>query len=165
MVRLYSVRGDGAPFRNSGAPPPGPICQAVYRGKRRLFDGLKMCIRDRYTGLRCTLPLDSGPVRMEMVTEYPREGRIRITVLDSARFTLRLRIPAWCREWRLLLNGERTPAAAEKGFAALERSWQPGDCAVLELEMPCRRVYADPRAYHLAHQTAVIDVYKRQLFL
>ena len=41
MVRLYSVRGDGAPFRNSGAPPPGPICQAVYRGKRRLFDGLK----------------------------------------------------------------------------------------------------------------------------
>lgn len=136
--------------------PPNEARLLGELGRFAVLSGRQEAWVNLYTGLRCTLPLDSGPVRMEMVTEYPREGRIRITVLDSARFTLRLRIPAWCREWRLLLNGERTPAAAEKGFAALERSWQPGDCAVLELEMPCRRVYADPRAYHLAHQTAVM---------
>lgn len=136
--------------------PPNVARLLGELGRFAVLSGRQEAWVNLYTGLRCTLPLDSGPVRMEMVTEYPREGRIRITVLDSARFTLRLRIPAWCREWRLLLNGERTPAAAEKGFAALERSWQPGDCAVLELEMPCHRVYADPRAYHLAHQTAVM---------
>ena len=63
-------------------------------------------------------------------------GRIRITVLDSARFTLRLRIPAWCREWRLLLNGEGRPPQQKRALRRWNAAGSPGDCAVLELEMP-----------------------------
>lgn len=109
-----------------------------------------------YMGLDCTVRLDGGPVRLKMETEYPKKGDIRIRVEDKTRFALRLRIPSWCEKWKLFVNGEPVSAEKEKGFVSIERSWQPGDVVDLKLCMPFRRVYADARVYHLAHQVAVM---------
>ncbi len=109
-----------------------------------------------YGSVRGTAQLACGEIPFEMETRYPWEGRVRFCVQGAGRFALRFRIPAWCRKWSLRVNGETVDAPTEDGFACVERDWQPGDCAALELEIVPRRVYADPRAYHLANQVAVM---------
>ena len=58
---------------------------------------------------------------LEIATDYPRDGRIDIKAARSAeRRTLRLPIPAWCREWTLSVNGREVPAKANGGFAVVD---------------------------------------------
>ncbi len=76
-------------------------------------------------------------VRITEITEYPFEETIRFTV-EPARpvtFTLHLRIPSWCKAGSVTVNGK--PAAEGKGgsIIKLERRWQKGDRAELNLPM------------------------------
>ena len=58
---------------------------------------------------------------------------------------MRLRIPGWCADWTLAVNGEPVQAPVEKGYAVLDRKWKDGDRIELNLDMPARLVEADPR--------------------
>ncbi len=136
--------------------PPNVARLLGEMGRYAVLSGGESVWVNLYMGIRCTARLDSGPVRLEMETEYPKEGRIRLRIRDGGRFALRLRVPAWCVEWKLLVNGRPVSAEIEKGFVCAGNGWQAGDTVELQLSMPFRRVYADPRAYHLAHQTAVM---------
>jgi DUF1680 family protein len=69
--------------------------------------------------------------------------------------TLYLRIPAWCRAASLSLNGQPEPLAPVNGYAALTRTWQPGDTLTLTLSMPVERIHADPRVATVAGQVAL----------
>ena len=69
--------------------------------------------------------------------------------------SLALRIPGWCRVWRLLLNGEEAAAECREGYALLRRRWQTGDRLNLELEMIPRWVRTDPRVREDAGKVAL----------
>ena len=86
-------------------------------------------------------------VRVEQTTNYPWDGdvRLRIEPEKPLSFTLKLRVPGWCDGATLHLNGEPVGLDVERGYARLERTWQPGDEVHLRLPMPVQRVYADPR--------------------
>lgn len=92
---------------------------------------------------------DVGParVRIAQTTEYPRGERVKIAVEPDAacRFPLAVRIPGWCREPRLTLNGRSEPLAGmvRKGYAVIDRAWEPDDRVELALPMPVERVYAN----------------------
>lgn len=94
------------------------------------------------------LPLGGQQVILRQETSYPWEGTVQFSVdlKEPAAFAVRLRIPGWCRQARLSVNGAEVPleAALHKGYARIERLWQAGDRIVLELEMPIERVYAHP---------------------
>ncbi len=61
--------------------------------------------------------------------------------IAETRFTLRLRIPGWCKDWTLAVNGEAHNAQPdETGYIALDRGWQAGDTISLTLDMPVRAV-------------------------
>ena len=80
-------------------------------------------------------------VRLKVETDYPFEETVRMGMQlgGSAHFALDLRIPGWCREAFLSVNGESlgcTPDA--RGFARVERRWQDGDRIELTLPMPVR---------------------------
>ena len=80
-----------------------------------------------------------GKVLVEMATDYPREGGVRISVKpDRAEaFTLALRIPAWSRETALKVNGQ--PQAVRPGtYARIRRTWAAGDRVELTLDMRTR---------------------------
>jgi hypothetical protein len=99
------------------------------------------------------------PVRVRQRTRYPWRESVRIDVdpAQPVRFTLALRLPGWCRRPRLTLNGRRVGLAAvtKKGYARLQREWQPGDRVGLELPMPVERVHADPRVRQDAGRVAL----------
>lgn len=70
-------------------------------------------------------------------THYPFGDKVRISVDVShkAYFPLYLRIPGWCTDARVRVNGLETAATfAGDDYAKIERTWQPGD--VVELELP-----------------------------
>src|SRR5690606_26059090 len=59
--------------------------------------------------------------------------------------TVVLRIPGWCEQHSLAINGAEVAAPVVKGYARLKRTWQSGDMIQLDLPMPVTRIYADPR--------------------
>lgn len=77
--------------------------------------------------------------RLTVETAYPFAGEVRIglDLPSPERFTLRLRLPGWCREYSLKVNGEVWELSAdEKGYLGLARDWKAGDLVDFRMEMP-----------------------------
>jgi DUF1680 family protein len=81
-------------------------------------------------------------------TRYPWNGTVRLSVEPerAGEFAINLRLPAWCREPRVKVNGKHL-ASLEKarGYAHLLRTWRQGDVIELSLPMPIERISAHPR--------------------
>lgn len=83
---------------------------------------------------------DGIDVRMDVQTEYPARGSIRL-VIDTARaitFTLRVRIPRWAASVRANVNGEPVGAAAPGSYWVIRREWQRTEALSIELDMSVR---------------------------
>ena len=87
-------------------------------------------------------------VTIRQCTKYPWQGRVWIEVAPEqpAEFTLALRIPGWCREAKIQINGkpQKTAGLLKKGYAYLRREWRKGDRIELDLPMPVERIEARP---------------------
>jgi hypothetical protein len=82
--------------------------------------------------------LENEPVEIEQTTNYPFEDQIQFTICASnaVNFPLSLRIPAWCRNPTLTVNGVPTNAVrTAKGFMVVRRTYKPGDTLTLTLPM------------------------------
>jgi uncharacterized protein len=109
------------------------------------------------------IDLVGSRVRIEQKTQYPWDGHVEIVVHPQAaaqKFALYLRIPGWARDEvfpsdlyhyldksddRATLNVNGTPiqVTPQRGYAIIDRAWQPGDTVTLDLPMPVRRVVAN----------------------
>ncbi|WP_037082586.1 glycoside hydrolase family 127 protein [Neorhizobium vignae] len=94
------------------------------------------------------LALGSTVVTIAQRTDYPWDGRIAMTIgVDApASFRLALRMPGWCGEARLSVDGEVIDAAAveDKGYLRIDRLWKGGETVVLDLPMDVRALHANP---------------------
>lgn len=122
-----------------------------------------------FIGGTARLNLDGLPLDLKQTSRYPWDGRIGLkltrvgdnTVAADREFTINVRIPGWVRNQpvpsdlyhyadqaepkvTLAVNGKRVEAVVEHGFARLKRRWQSGDNISLHLDMPVRRVAANP---------------------
>jgi DUF1680 family protein len=80
-------------------------------------------------------------------TEYPWEGNVRLTfesLAAPAEFTVRVRLPGWCREPQVDINGVAAAGLVRNGYAVLRREWKAGDFVQLTLPMPVERVRSHP---------------------
>jgi len=93
--------------------------------------------------------LDLGGGRraaIRMKTGYPVDGRVEMVVAGGS-FPLVLRIPGWCKSFRLAIDGVPAAFTLQDGYAVLASDWT-GQTVTLELEMPVERVYAGPQVPH-----------------
>ncbi|MCG2659500.1 MAG: glycoside hydrolase family 127 protein, partial [Kiritimatiellae bacterium] len=92
--------------------------------------------------------LEGRTVQLEQRTEYPWKEtvQIKMTLRAPAEFVLALRLPGWCGNPQVNINGKtvRLPAITRKGYARIRRIWQTGDLIKLTLPMPVERVEAHP---------------------
>ena len=102
-----------------------------------------------YGGNSATLELDGRRIRIEESSLYPLSGKIQISVHPDGHgpFTLKLRIPAWAGDAFANLNGNPVdvPGQTENGYLTITRDWIEGDVIDLDLPMPPRRIYANPK--------------------
>jgi DUF1680 family protein len=95
--------------------------------------------------IRAQVP--DGEVRLDMITEYPIDGTVTVTVVDApgTEWTLEFRIPDWADDATLAVNGVPTTVAVnDRGYAALKRTWVPADTVTLRLPMRPRWTVAHP---------------------
>jgi hypothetical protein len=83
------------------------------------------------------------PLKLSCTTAYPFEETIRVSVEPQrkASFPLYFRIPAWCAQAGVAVNGRPVDAAAnQSGFLRISREWSAGDQIELRFPMPIRVV-------------------------
>jgi DUF1680 family protein len=94
------------------------------------------------------LAVGGHTITLTQKTHYPWDGAVRIGVEVDGSVTcgINVRLPGWCREVGLVVNGEAVDVEAidRKGYAHIDREWRSGDVIEIELPMPVERVYANP---------------------
>ena len=114
-----------------------------------------------YCGGSATVEIGGQTVSLQQQTQYPWDGRVRLTVSPkvSGEFALRLRIPGWAQgkpvpsdlyryvetavePYEVQVNGKPVQPRVEQGYAVLRRNWNERDTVELRLPMPVRRVLA-----------------------
>ncbi len=100
-----------------------------------------------YTGAKIVWEAPSGPVELKITTDYPWDGNVSIDVAcgEEACFDLSLRIPAWCGNWSVQVNGSEEKPELLHGYATLGRKWKNGDKVQLALELKAVTVEANPK--------------------
>ncbi|MDT0442704.1 glycoside hydrolase family 127 protein [Streptomyces johnsoniae] len=92
----------------------------------------------------------TGRAAVEVATDYPWNGRVRVTVTEApdADWTLTLRVPAWSSgAWRATAAGEPVEADAEReGWLRIRRRWRAGDTVDLDLDLAPRLTAPPSRA-------------------
>lgn len=85
----------------------------------------------------------AGGVRVKMTEEtyYPMDGAVgfRFDLLDkgkkSVRFPFHLRVPGWCKEATVRINGKEYKRYSGNAIAVIDRTWKAGDFVELCLPM------------------------------
>lgn len=116
-----------------------------------------------YTNNEAEIELSNRNVKIKQETEYPWDGKVRITVIpqkSGEEITLNLRIPGWAQdqavpsdlyryidklenESTVSVNGQKIEFEIQKGFISINRNWNDGDVIELNLPMQIRRVVAN----------------------
>ncbi|MUT67169.1 glycoside hydrolase family 127 protein [Paenibacillus sp. NEAU-GSW1] len=102
-----------------------------------------------YIGGEARLQVDEGAeVLLKQQSNYPYEGDIAFEIelpgeRAGAQFSLALRIPGWCKQSSLTVNGTKVAVEPVDGYAILERVWQTGDRVELTLDMPVTRMHSN----------------------
>ncbi|WP_273844035.1 glycoside hydrolase family 127 protein [Rubrobacter calidifluminis] len=100
-----------------------------------------------------------GPkVRLRQRTGYPWDGDVEVEVVSGeGEFSLMLRVPAWCEEARIEVNGAEADIPAKPGsYAGIQRRWRPGDTVRLHLPMPVRLLESHPYVLENTGRVAVM---------
>ena len=81
------------------------------------------------------------PIQIRQETDYPFGDEIHLTfrLARPIHFCLSLRIPAWCKDPRLILNGAAVALPeVRNGFARLERRFSTADRVTLKFPMEAK---------------------------
>ncbi len=137
----YSIQFDGHCCLSSG--PRGVALIPSFAASVDA-DGVVVNLYDAGTA-RLTLR-DGKPVVLTTETIYPSDGKILITVDTGSTqpFAFKARIPAWCRESSVKLNGQLVEAkTGADGYAAIKRVWAKGVKVELNFKLEPRVIAGD----------------------
>lgn len=114
---------------------------------------------DQYIGSSVHFELNSASGMLVQESNYPWDGNILFTLnlKQQAEFSLALRLPGWCENASLRVNGETIDIApiTRKGYAVLRRMWNDGDRIEWNLDMPVRLIAANPQVRADAGKVAI----------
>jgi DUF1680 family protein len=88
-------------------------------------------------------------------TDYPRNGNVEIEVCppQATALPLLVRIPEWSQETKVTVNGVPVEHVTAGTYLKVERTWNPGDKIVLQLDMRLRALRGDQ---HVQFNTSLL---------
>lgn len=110
-----------------------------------------------YVGNEMDVPVGNKSLGLKISGDYPWHEQVEIAVTSPqpVQHTIALRMPDWCSQPSVMLNGETCQGEMRKGYLHITRTWQEGDRIALTLAMPVRRVYGNLLLRHVAGKVAV----------
>ena len=127
-----------------------------------------------FIGSRTTLEVGKATVMVDQETEYPWNGKVRISINPDkqTRMSLHIRVPGWARGeaapgnlyhfvnnqqsgFSLKVNGADYPYTMEKGYAVIEKEWRQSDIVELDLPMEIQMVMASDQVNADADRIAI----------
>ena len=111
-----------------------------------------------YGGSTLTTTMDGVPLILTQETEYPWNGRVRITInrCGNGPFALKLRVPGWAKGATVRVNlGLATETSGPGTYFELRRNWKSGDVVDLDIPMPTQLIEANPLVEETLGQVAL----------
>ena len=97
-----------------------------------------------YIGGEVRVALAHAEVHLSVESDYPWDGRVRLTVHTPGEYGIAVRISGWCRSYELKVNGESVSSEPVRGYVSLNRVWREEDMVELNLKMPVTLMRANP---------------------
>ncbi|HCM26350.1 MAG: hypothetical protein A2Z99_09200 [Treponema sp. GWB1_62_6] len=112
----------------------------------------------QYMNCEADLELGGTAIHVSQETDFPWDGAVSLSLeaARTCRFSLRLRIPSWCRAYHCSVNGQAVPDEQDKSYLRIERDWSSGDRVELALDVETRFVRPHSRIAELAGKVAVM---------
>ena len=101
---------------------------------------------------------DGSSTKLEQVTNYPWDGKISITIneITSKQTSIFLRIPGWCKNASIKINGKTILQTVKLNSCnEIKRSWKAGDKIELILDMPATLIESNPLVEETKNQVTV----------
>ncbi|MBB3841831.1 hypothetical protein FHS57_005860 [Runella defluvii] len=157
----YQLRwmGGRIPYiRISNCCPPNTVrtITEVSDYTYSLSDNAVWCNLYGSSQLQTTLK-NGQAIALRQESNYPWDGNVKITVeqLPASSFGLKLRLPSWCSEAKLFINGKATPYTNDRGYVTIERAWKKGDVVTWNMAMPTELLESNPLVEENRNQVAV----------
>jgi len=97
-----------------------------------------------YVGGDAKLKVGKQTVGLKVETNYPWDGKVKVTATTPGTYDLHLRIPGWSTGASLTTSFAKVEMATHQGYTSLNRTWKTGDSVTLDIPMPVRRLAAHP---------------------
>ena len=122
-------------------------CPNNFRRGMASLSGLIYCRADNrlavnlYAPSRTSIPFDNGVhMIVSQKTNYPASGSVGLVLepTEPVLFSLHLRIPRWCSQYAITVNGTTVNPKLRAGGIEIRRSWTQGDRVQLDIKMDWR---------------------------
>ncbi len=146
-IAIYGNHGFNQDYPNGTLPGPNsgfPCCRFnLHMGWPKFIQNSWAATADGGLAAMAYAPtvvnalVASQQVQITEETSYPFEEqiRLRISVSNSIAFPLKLRVPGWCSNATVTVNGQLQPSAMAGTFFSLSNIWNNGDLVVLNVPM------------------------------
>lgn len=114
---------------------------------------------DGYASAALTLGSDSSRLLINIDTEYPYDGKVKISFSENSFQSLKiaLRVPTWCNNYSLLINGVHADLSPNSdGYIILEKTWTPSDIIEFLFDLTTRYMKANKNVWDLSGKAAIL---------
>lgn len=76
-------------------------------------------------------------IKLVQTTDFPNTGSVKIAVeeADKVSMNLKIRMPQWCDNFSVKVNGVEERVSSENGYCSIKRTWSTGDVVNIDAAM------------------------------
>ncbi|HTR42221.1 MAG TPA: beta-L-arabinofuranosidase domain-containing protein [Pseudomonadales bacterium] len=158
VIAIYGGHGFEEDYANGTLPGPYsgyPCCRYNFHmGWPKFIQNSWAATMDGGLGLMAYGPVvvnataGGSQVQITEDTDYPFEQHVRlhISVSQPVIFPLVLRIPGWCSNATISINGAAQSGVSAGSFFRVKRKWADGDSVIIDLPMPIQTFVGPSRS-------------------
>ena len=108
-----------------------------------------------YAGSETELSIGENKFKLNVETNYPYDGKVKLNLNSDIK--LALRIPGWCRNYSIMVNGENvTDASVKDGYIYLTKLSGEKNVIEFDMDMPVKLIRSNPLVRHNTGRAAVM---------
>lgn len=108
-----------------------------------------------YAGSETELSIGENKFKLNVETNYPYDGKVKLNLNSDIK--LALRIPGWCRNYSIMVNGENvTDASVKDGYIYLTELRGKNNVIEFDMDMPVKLIRSNPLVRHNTGRAAVM---------